>query len=82
MTIAIRPKLDRCKFIGKKINNYYIWQVSPVNENIVIENRPWWERYQPISYKIVTRSGNEGDFADMVRRCNQVGVRYVEIIYK
>ncbi|XP_026461805.1 alpha-amylase 1-like [Ctenocephalides felis] len=56
-------------------------QVSPVNENIVIENRPWWERYQPISYKIVTRSGNEGDFADMVRRCNQVGVRiYVDVV--
>ncbi|KAH8336241.1 hypothetical protein KR067_008827, partial [Drosophila pandora] len=33
-------------------------QVSPVNENAVKDSRPWWERYQPISYKLVTRSGN------------------------
>lgn len=56
-------------------------QVSPVNENAVVTNRPWWERYQPISYKIVTRSGNENDFCSMVARCNRVGVRiYVDII--
>ncbi|XP_040560460.1 pancreatic alpha-amylase isoform X2 [Gallus gallus] len=52
-------------------------QVSPPNENIVITNpnRPWWERYQPISYKICSRSGNENEFRDMVTRCNNVGVR-------
>lgn len=48
---------------------------------MIIENRPWWERYQPVSYKLITRSGNEQDFADMVHRCNVVGVRiYVDII--
>lgn len=56
-----------------------MFQVSPPNENSVIGNRPWWERYQPISYKLVTRSGDENAFADMVRRCNNVGVRCVEI---
>ncbi|XP_048219733.1 alpha-amylase 2B-like [Perognathus longimembris pacificus] len=52
-------------------------QISPPNENIVVHNpsRPWWERYQPISYKICTRSGNEDEFRDMVTRCNNVGVR-------
>nr|WBB44926.1 alpha-amylase [Chrysogorgia stellata] len=54
-------------------------QVSPPNENVVAKNndvqRPWWERYQPISYKLETRSGTEEDFKDMVRRCNDVGVR-------
>ncbi|XP_028613084.1 pancreatic alpha-amylase-like isoform X2 [Grammomys surdaster] len=58
-------------------------QVSPPSENIVIHNppRPWWERYQPISYKICTRSGNEDEFKDMVTRCNNVGVRiYVDAI--
>ncbi|XP_038167222.1 pancreatic alpha-amylase-like isoform X3 [Arvicola amphibius] len=51
-------------------------QVSPPNENIVVNDppRPWWERYQPISYKICTRSGNEDEFRDMVKRCNNVGV--------
>ncbi|XP_023787549.1 pancreatic alpha-amylase-like [Cyanistes caeruleus] len=58
-------------------------QVSPPNENIVITNpnRPWWERYQPISYKLCTRSGNEEEFRDMVTRCNNVGVRiYVDAV--
>ncbi|GJQ73903.1 Amy-p [Trypoxylus dichotomus] len=59
-------------------------QVSPVNENAIITTpvwRPWWERYQPISYNIITRSGNENDFANMLSRCNRVGVRvYVDII--
>jgi alpha-amylase len=54
-------------------------QVSPPNENLIIrsENRPWWERYQPMSYKLVTRSGNEQQFTNMVRRCNTAGVRFV-----
>lgn len=56
-------------------------QVSPVSENVIIENRPWWERYQPISYRVITRSGNELEFAHMVERCNRVGVRiYVDVI--
>lgn len=56
-------------------------QVSPVSENVIIENRPWWERYQPISYRIATRSGNEFEFKEMVERCNRVGVRvYVDVI--
>ncbi|XP_069825113.1 pancreatic alpha-amylase-like [Dendropsophus ebraccatus] len=51
-------------------------QISPPNENVVITDpsRPWWERYQPISYKICTRSGDEQQFRDMVTRCNNVGV--------
>ncbi|KAM7318029.1 hypothetical protein ACRRTK_022766 [Alexandromys fortis] len=58
-------------------------QVSPPNENLVVNNpsRPWWERYQPISYKICSRSGNEDEFRDMVTRCNNVGVRiYVDAV--
>ncbi|XP_055587971.1 alpha-amylase 2-like [Uranotaenia lowii] len=56
-------------------------QVSPPSENVIVPNRPWWERYQPISYRLVTRSGNEAQFTDMVRRCNNVGVRiYVDAV--
>lgn len=56
-------------------------QVSPPNENSVIPNRPWWERYQPVSYNLVTRSGNREQFASMVSRCNSVGVRiYVDAV--
>ncbi|KAF9424771.1 hypothetical protein HW555_000072 [Spodoptera exigua] len=58
-------------------------QISPPNENVVLwsYNRPWWERYQPMSYKLVTRSGNEAQFANMLRRCNAAGVRiYVDAV--
>lgn len=56
-------------------------KVSPINENAIVPKRPWFERYQPISYNIITRSGNEDDFRDMVRRCNAVGVRtYVDVV--
>lgn len=50
-------------------------QVSPPNENVLILKRPWYERYQPMSYFIETRSGSEKDFLDMTTRCNAVGVR-------
>ncbi|KAI4459930.1 alpha-amylase [Holotrichia oblita] len=63
---------DECeRFLQHK--GYGGVQVSPANENVIIENRPWWERYQPISYILTTRSGNEAEFSDMVRRCNNVG---------
>ncbi|CAI5776631.1 pancreatic alpha-amylase-like isoform X4 [Podarcis lilfordi] len=58
-------------------------QVSPPNENLVVTSpwRPWWERYQPISYKLCSRSGNENEFRDMVTRCNNVGVYiYVDVV--
>ncbi|OXU24746.1 hypothetical protein TSAR_000075 [Trichomalopsis sarcophagae] len=56
-------------------------KVSPIQENVVIGKRPWYERYQPISYEWSTRSGTEEEFRSMVKRCNQVGVRiYVDIL--
>ncbi|XP_053383074.1 alpha-amylase-like [Mercenaria mercenaria] len=58
-------------------------QISPPNENAIVTspNRPWYERYQPTSYNLVTRSGNEQQFKDMVTACNNVGVRiYVDAV--
>ncbi|XP_056379383.1 pancreatic alpha-amylase-like isoform X1 [Hyla sarda] len=58
-------------------------QISPPNENLIITNpnRPWWERYQPISYQICSRSGDEQQFRDMVTRCNNVQVHiYVDAV--
>jgi alpha-amylase len=57
--------------------------VSPPNEHAQISNpyRPWYQRYQPVSYKLISRSGNEQQFKDMVERCNRVGVRiYVDAV--
>ncbi|XP_032674906.1 alpha-amylase-like [Odontomachus brunneus] len=56
-------------------------QVSPIQENIIVASRPWWERYQPISYKFETRSGTKAEFVEMVSRCNRAGVRiYVDAV--
>ncbi|XP_014271054.1 alpha-amylase 4N [Halyomorpha halys] len=57
-------------------------QVSPVNECAVVNGRPWWERYQPFSYRLVSRSGDEAAFKNMVETCNGVGVRvYVDVVF-
>lgn len=56
---------------------YSAVQVSPPTENHVIGGRPWWERYQPVSYLLETRSGNREAFADMVRRCADAGIGIV-----
>lgn len=61
---------------------YKAIQVSPVTENVVNERRPWWERYQPISYGLDTRSGNETQFAKMIERCAAVGISiHVDIVF-
>ncbi|XP_033100290.1 alpha-amylase 4N-like [Anneissia japonica] len=52
-------------------------QISPPYNHINVwsPHRPWWERYQPQSYDLNSRSGSESEFADMVHRCNNAGVR-------
>lgn len=51
-------------------------QVSPPQEHVVLPERgyPWWQRYQPVSYRLESRSGNRAQFASMVRRCRKAGV--------
>ncbi|KAK3099826.1 hypothetical protein FSP39_010394 [Pinctada imbricata] len=69
------------RFLGKK--GFCGVQVSPANEHVMVTqpNRPWWERYQPVSYKVHSRSGTEAEFKDMVLRCKNVGVRiYVDVV--
>ncbi|XP_076462136.1 alpha-amylase-like [Babylonia areolata] len=73
---------DECeRFLGPY--GYCGVQISPPSENAVVTNprRPWWERYQPVSYKLVTRSGDENALRDMITRCNKVGVRiYADVV--
>ncbi|XP_044760752.1 alpha-amylase-like [Coccinella septempunctata] len=57
-------------------------QISPPNENLILSSRPWFERYQPLSYVLETRSGSEKELEEMSRRCNKVGVRiFADIIF-
>lgn len=56
-------------------------QVSPPTEHVSIPESPWWERYQPASHRLITRSGTERQFADMVRRCSAAGVDvYADVV--
>ncbi|KHJ95617.1 hypothetical protein OESDEN_04433 [Oesophagostomum dentatum] len=44
---------------------------------------PWWVRYEPLSYKIQSRSGNEQQFREMVEKCNQNNIRIiVDVVVK
>ena len=57
--------------------------MSPPNEHLIITNpnRPWYERYQPVSYKLDSASGNRAEFIDMVDRCNAAGVKvYIDAV--
>jgi alpha-amylase len=58
---------------------YAAVQVSPPQEHI--KGAEWWTRYQPVSYKIASRSGNRAEFAFMVKACKSVGVDvYVDTV--
>ncbi|XP_068633517.1 alpha-amylase 2-like [Battus philenor] len=75
---------DECeRFLAPK--GYGGVQISPPSENAVIHlnngKRTWFERYQVMSYKLITRSGNRDDFLNMTTRCNNVGVRiYADVV--
>lgn len=62
-------------WLGPK--GYGAVQVSPITEHPIVVGRPWWESYQPISWKIDGKYGNEADFVDMIDRCNAVGVKII-----
>jgi alpha-amylase len=67
------------RFLGP--HGFAAVQVSPPSENAVLAGYPWWQRYQVASYDLVSRSGDESEFRDMVSRCNAAGVDvYVDAI--
>ena len=66
-------------------NGYGAVQISPPHEHRVIDRKttpfPWYQRYQPVSYKLSSRSGNRAELADMVARCHRSGVKvYVDMV--
>jgi alpha-amylase len=74
-------------FLGPK--GYKAVQVSPPNEHRLMMSpswnkdvkHPWFERYQPVSWKLESRSGSRAQFEDMVTRCKAVGVDvYVDAV--
>ncbi|HZE39884.1 MAG TPA: alpha-amylase family protein [Stackebrandtia sp.] len=58
-------------------------EVSPPQEHVVLPDQgyPWWQDYQPVSYKLDSRRGSAADFADMVKTCDAAGVDvYVDAV--
>lgn len=52
-------------------------QISPPQEHRMMSGRPWFQRYQPVSYRLESRSGTRAEFEDMVRRCGNAGVSVI-----
>ena len=50
-------------------------EVSPAQEHI--QGSQWWTSYQPVSYKIAGRLGDEAAFSAMVAICHTAGVKVV-----
>ena len=53
-------------------NGYTAVQVSPPQEHIVGDT--WWTRYQPVSYRLESRSGDRDEFIAMIETCADAGV--------
>lgn len=61
---------------------YAAVQVSPPQEHALVGGAPWWQRYQPVSYRLDrSRSGTRAEFENMVQRCRAAGVGiYVDAV--
>jgi alpha-amylase len=67
------------QFLGPK--GFAAVQVSPPQEHATFASHTWWQRYQPVSYALTSRSGDRTAFADMVARCKAAGVDiYVDAV--
>ncbi|KWV29406.1 carbohydrate-binding module family 20 domain-containing protein [Micromonospora rifamycinica] len=61
-------------------------QVAPPQESVSLPSsadgvHPWYEVYQPVSYRLESRFGTRQQFADMVTACHNAGVRvYVDAV--
>lgn len=55
---------------------YAAVQISPPQEHVLAAEYgfPWWQRYQPVSYQLISRSGDRAQLRDMVQRCQAAGV--------
>lgn len=56
---------------------YQAVQISPPQEHVLVPELsfPWWQRYQPVSYQLISRSGDRAQLGDMVQRCRAAGVK-------
>lgn len=70
---------NECQFLGE--SGYGGVQVSPVSESRLDDKYSWYLRYEPVSYKINSRSGTAEEFQNMVRKCMEHHIRvYVDVV--
>jgi alpha-amylase len=52
-------------------------QISPPQEHRLLpdKNFPWYQDYQPVSYRLITRRGDRAAFAAMVTACHAAGIK-------
>ncbi|KTC68352.1 Alpha-amylase precursor [Legionella birminghamensis] len=62
-----------CARLGKAGYGYV--EISPVQEHI--RGPQWWTSYQPVSYQIAGRLGDEEAFRNMVAQCHAAGVKVI-----
>jgi alpha-amylase len=66
-------------FLGEK--GFGGVQLSPIQESKREDSHSWYLRYQPISYKIISRSGNLEEFLNMTKICQENRIRiYVDVV--
>ena len=71
---------EECDFLATA--GYMAVKVFPVGEHILTydtvedgELNPWWFIYQPVSYRLSSRSGTKKQFKSMINTCRSAGVR-------
>ncbi|KAK7013737.1 putative glycoside hydrolase [Favolaschia claudopus] len=60
-------------FIGPA--GYGFVQVSPPQEHI--QGSQWWTDYQPVSYILTSKRGNQAQFQNMINVCHAAGVQVI-----
>ncbi|USX54017.1 alpha-amylase family protein [Lentzea sp. HUAS12] len=50
-------------------------EVSPATEHV--QGPQWWTTYQPVSYRIAGRLGDENAFRSMISTCHRAGVKVI-----
>lgn len=62
-------------------HGYDAIKIFPPQEFSVLKGRPWYELYQPVSYKLSSFYGTEEDFRAMVDICHTYGIKvYADLV--
>lgn len=62
-------------------HGYDAIKIFPPQEFAVLLGRPWYELYQPVTYKLSSFYGTEEDFITMIDLCHTFGIKvYVDLV--